>query len=356
MRCLVWLVGTLTAVAAGCAEKECPPAPGASAAISAVAAATATTSATSSTAEAKLSFKVAGADKRALDLAALKAIPSEMVRQFDPYYAREKTYRAWPLAAVIEKGFAGEQGLPTKEFVLRAKDGYTVPLRGAQVFEAGAYLAYEDVDAPGWEPIGQQRANPGPFYLVWANKNQTDLETHPRPYQLASIDIARFEDVFPFTVPTGSADDSAAMKGFAHFKAQCIHCHAINRQGGRVGPELNVPQSVVEYRSADQIKAYIKNPLTFRYSTMPPHPSFSDEDLDALVAYFTAMKDRKHDDEKAPQPVSPAPSASAAPSSAPSSSSRAPRPTGKNDPFGVPVHQNDPIFGRGPSDPLDARR
>lgn len=348
MRCLVWVVGMSVVVVAGCADKECPPTPGVSAATSAAAAATAATSATSSAAEAKLSFKVAGADKRALDLAALKAIPSETVRQFDPYYAREKTYRAWPLAAVIEKGFAGEQGLPTKEFVLKAKDGYTVPLRGAQVFEAGAYLAYEDVDAPGWEPIGQQRANPGPFYLVWANKNQTDLETHPRPYQLASIDIARFEDVFPFTVPTGSADDSPAMKGFAHFKAQCIHCHAINRQGGRVGPELNVPQSVVEYRSAEQIKAYIKNPLTFRYSTMPPHPSFSDEDLDALVAYFTAMKDRKHDDEKAPQPVS-APSTSAAPSvSAPASApSSSPKPSKPRPPV-------DPIFGA--PDGLDTRR
>lgn len=319
--------------ALGC-QQECPPGPAASAPPSAAAPATASGNAPS--AAAKLTFKVRGQDVRALDRAALAAIPSETIKQFDPYYAREKTFRAWPLAAVIEKGFADEKGLPTREYVLKALDGYTVPLRGAKVFEAGAYLAFEDAEAPGWEPIGQQRANPGPFYLIWANKDQTDLETHPRPYQLASIDLARFEDVFPFTVPTGAEDGSPATRGFATFKEQCIHCHAINRQGGRVGPELNVPQSVVEYRSADQIKAYIKNPLTFRYSTMPPHPSLSDADLDDLVAYFTAMRDRKHDDEKAPQAVSPsAPSASATPSAsaAPSASAkpRTQRPTSSPD-------------------------
>ncbi len=39
-----------------------------------------------------------------------------------------------------ESGFAGEEGLSTLEYVLRAKDGYTVPLRGSKVFEAGATL------------------------------------------------------------------------------------------------------------------------------------------------------------------------------------------------------------------------
>ena len=63
----------------------------------------------------------------------------------------------------------------------------------------------------------------------------------------------------------------------------------------RVGPDLNVPQSIVEYRPAEQVKAYILNPTTFRYSNMPAHDYLKPADLDALVAYFTAMKDRKHD-------------------------------------------------------------
>ncbi|MBL9026517.1 MAG: c-type cytochrome [Myxococcales bacterium] len=291
----------------GCGSQapECPPCASASvsaASVSASAKSAAPASGPSTadaTQAAELTFRKEGERVVTLTLSDLtKAIPAETVKQLDPYYNKEKSYRAVPLAAVIELAFKGEKDLPQKEYVLRAKDGYTVPLRGSKVFEKGAFIAFQDVEVPGWEPIGQQRANPAPFYLVWAGKDQTDLETHPRPYQLAAIEIARFEDVFPRTVPKGLAADSPAQKGFALFREQCIHCHAINREGGRVGPELNVPQSVVEYRPVDQIKAYIKDPLTFRYSTMPAHPSFTDADLDAIVAYFTAMKDRKQDDAK----------------------------------------------------------
>jgi mono/diheme cytochrome c family protein len=273
----------------------------------------------------RLVFKKLDREVKSLDLdAILKAVPAETVKQHDPYYNREKTYRAVPLSHVVTLAFPGEEGLPTKEFVLRALDGYTVPLRGGKVFEDGAYIAFEDLEVPGWEPIGQQKANPGPFYLVWAKREQTNLETHPRPYQLASIEIADFEVVFPWTVPRGLAEGTPERRGFGTFREQCVHCHAINRQGGRVGPELNVPKSIVEYRPIDQIKAYIRDPLTFRYSTMPPHPKMTDQDLDDLVSYFTAMKERKHDEETAKPPgsVAPAPSSSAPP--APSSSARSP--------------------------------
>jgi cytochrome c1 len=78
-------------------------------------------------------------------------------------------------------------------------------------------------------------------------------------------------------------------------------CHAVNGEGGTVGPDLNIPQSIVEYRpDVAQLKAYIKNPATFRYGQMPSNDYLSDEDLDALVAYFRAMKDRKHDERKKP--------------------------------------------------------
>ncbi|NUO49004.1 MAG: cytochrome c [Polyangiaceae bacterium] len=291
-------------VGCGSSGGDCPPCASGQAAgpvASTAPAASGSTSAAAATASADLTFRNEGQRVATLTRDELvKAVPPETVKQLDPYYNKEKTYRAVPLAAVIELAFKGVKDLPQKEYVLRAKDGYTVPLRGSKVFEKGAYIAFEDVDVPAWEPIGQQRANPAPFYLVWANKDQTDLETHPRPYQLQAIEIARFEDVFPRTAPKGIAEGEPARKGFELFREQCIHCHAINRQGGRVGPDLNLPKSIVEYRPVDQIKAYIKDPLSFRYSTMPAHPTFSDADLDALVAYFTAMKDRKEDDPKKP--------------------------------------------------------
>lgn len=245
---------------------------------------------------------------RTLTLAQIEAkVAPETWTAFDPYYEKPKTFRALPLAKTLVLGFgASAAELEKLDFVLRARDGYTVPLPGAKLFEKGGYIAVADVDVPGWEPIGPQRANPGPYYLVWREPSQMSLDTHPRPWQLARIEIAPFEATFPHTAPTGMPADGPAWRGFALFRTACITCHAINREGGRVGPDLNVPQSIVEYRPRAQIRAYIEDPRTFRYSNMPAHPDLTEADLDAILAYFDAMKDRKHDpDASAAAPATP---------------------------------------------------
>jgi mono/diheme cytochrome c family protein len=259
----------------------------------------ASTTGSSTDAKTELALVRDGQKVRALTRGSLEAaVAPETWTAFDPYYGRPKTFRALPLAPMLSFAF----GMPAVElekldFVLRARDGYTVPMPGTKLFEKGGYLAVADVEVPDWEPIGPQRANPAPFYLVWREPSQRSLDTHPRPWQLATIEIAPFDVTFPHTVPSGLSSDTPAMRGFRIFRAACIACHAINREGGRIGPDLNVPQSVVEYRPAAQIRAYIKDPRTFRYSTMPAHPDFTETDLDALIAYFDAMKDRKHDPE-----------------------------------------------------------
>lgn len=226
---------------------------------------------------------------------------AQTVQLDDPYYGARKSYRACPLAAVLALGF----GAPIGDFAgqtvfFRARDGYAKPAPAALLAEPGGFVAFADADHargddPGWQPIDRKRADPGPFYLVWTGAAQQDTTRYPWPYQLTEIEIAPIEKLYPHIEPTGLPAAAPGRAGYAIFTGQCIACHAINREGGTVGPDLNVPRSIVEYRPADQIKAYVRNPASFRYTSMPPHPALSDADLEALVAYFTAMKDRKYD-------------------------------------------------------------
>jgi mono/diheme cytochrome c family protein len=250
---------------------------------------------------AEITFAIRGKTLRSLTRRQLTdAIAVETFTAFDPYYGKPKTYRALPLDRVLNEGFAGSDlALREQHFVLAAIDGYTVPIDGSALLAGGAYIAIEDVDAPQWQPIGPQQANPGPYYLVWRGKDQVDLALYPRPWQLARVEISEFAVSFPHTVPADEPEDSPARRGFAIFREQCIRCHAVNRDGGRVGPDLNVPKSIVEYRPEAQIKAYIRDPRSFRYGNMPSNPHLSDAQLTDLVHYFRAMAKHKFDPEAA---------------------------------------------------------
>jgi mono/diheme cytochrome c family protein len=261
-------------------------------------------SAAEETAAPVLRFARDGQTVRRLGLDKLRAQCAPRVVQVDdPYYAAPKRFHACPLGEVLALGLGEPPGaLGDRNVFLRARDGYVRPAAASQLAEPGAYLAFGDAALepdpaapPRWEPIDRRQLDPGPFYLVWTGEGKSDPHRYPWPYQLVSIELAPFESEYPHTVPRTAPPGSPARAGFALFRSECIMCHAINGEGGKVGPDLNVPMSIVEYRPEEKIRAYVRDPERFRYTSMPAHPHFDEGDLDALIAYFETMKTLKHD-------------------------------------------------------------
>jgi mono/diheme cytochrome c family protein len=250
-------------------------------------------------AEPALRFERPGAAARTVTAAELRATcPLETVEVEDPYYERRKRFLAWPLACVLEQGLGPPgAGFAEQDVLLRALDGYTRATDGAVLLEPGGYLAFADADRAGggFDPIDYRQADPAPFYVIWKGAGEKDVVRYPWPYQLAEIAVVRVEDRFPHAVPAGAAPGSPAARGFAVFRRSCLQCHAINGDGGRVGPELNVPRSIVEYRPEAQLRAFIRDPQQFRYTQMPANPHLTDADLDALLAYFRHMSQHRFD-------------------------------------------------------------
>ncbi|MGH7858464.1 MAG: c-type cytochrome [Candidatus Binatia bacterium] len=252
---------------------------------------------------AELRFLRDGEEVSRLDLEALKrAGRVETVSVEDPYYEAKKSYRAVALKDVLRAGFGvAVSKLEGEEILFQALDGYLKPASPARLSEDGGYVAFADAEHargtdPGWKPIDRRQVDPGPFYVVWAGKGQNDTHRYPWPYQLAAIEAVSFETKYPRTLPRTAGKGSAAWRGFAIFRDECFSCHSINGQGGKVGPELNVPRSIVEYRPVEQLKEYIRDPGSFRHTTMPSHRHLSGRQLDELVAYFDTMKTLKQDE------------------------------------------------------------
>ena len=251
---------------------------------------------------AEVRFAREGSLVKQTDVAAIMAACTPAtIDVVDPNYGTAKRYVACPLADVLRFGFGTPpDALGSADVFIRAWDGYDKPASAARLAEDGAFLAFGDADLSHggdlrWAPLGPRGIDPGPLYLVWTKPAQRDRRTYPWPWQIAEFEIVEFQKKYPHVMPTAVPRTAPAWQGFEIFRGECIACHAINGEGGDMGPDLNVPRSIVEYRPVAQIKAYIRDPTSFRYGKMPAHPDLSAADLDALIAYFRAMSAQKHD-------------------------------------------------------------
>ena len=211
---------------------------------------------------------------------------------YNPLMSKKKRYLALPVTDVLDFVFKNQwRSGDYSDIAFTALDGYQAVSNLDSLKEPGGYLAFQDLDwETGWEPVGRKLADPGPFFLVWTEKHQTTANAFPWPWQVAKIGILKFSDQYPAVVPLGVTTDSPVHRGFQTFRMRCLRCHAMDQQGGKIGPDLNAPQSIVSYRTEEMIKAFIKQPSQFRYSRMPDHSDLSDQQLDELYQYLKHQK------------------------------------------------------------------
>lgn len=210
---------------------------------------------------------------------------------FDPVFKRAKKYEAIPLKPYLEKLIA-DSNLDTAntEIIFLCKDGYNPGMSLSKVMQNEPYLAIRDLDAPegkNWIDTLQGKWNP--FYLVWTNHSEGD-KGYTWPYGLAHLQFKASDAVYKDAMPL----DKKMIAGFELYKEKCMKCHSMNIVGGVMGPEMNVPKNITEYWQVSDIKAFVKNPYSYRYnSKMPPVTNLKDVELDQILDYIGYMKGQK---------------------------------------------------------------
>ncbi len=210
---------------------------------------------------------------------------------YDPVFKRAKKYKAIPLKPYLAQVVVS-QNLDTAntEIIFLCKDGYNPSMSLNKVLQNDPYLAIKDLEAPAernW--MDTLRGKWAPFYLVWPN-NAKATKGYTWPYGLKFLQFKTSDASYKAAFPK----DKKQIAGFELYKSKCMKCHSINKVGGIMGPEFNIPKSITEYWQAVDIKAFVKDPYSYRYnSKMPPVEGIKDKEIDKIISYLSYMKDHK---------------------------------------------------------------
>lgn len=213
----------------------------------------------------------------------------------DVSYRRTMSYRAVPLASLLEGVEAGDhlQAVALDGFAAELPAALLLGKRGAR-----AWLAIEEPTRP-WPPLAPGKPSAGPFYLVWQNPEAGQVGPEQWPYQLAQIrTLAPVAERFPQLLPATDAD-AQSQAGFAQFQKHCMACHRLNAAGDSAfGPDLNIPHNPTEYFAGDFLQRYIRDPQSLRRWPQGRMPGFSeaqlsDVEMAQLLAYLRHMAKRK---------------------------------------------------------------
>jgi mono/diheme cytochrome c family protein len=225
-----------------------------------------------------------------------RALPTVKVTVQDPVYRKTKRYEGFWLEDVLK--LAGISLIGENVLIISSLDGYQVRLSRLRIPDAKALLAVRDLDEKtGWEVFthGKERITPGPFYIVWQATPGAKVPELPWPYQIERLEARDMVESQRRLFPQGTDTQSDVMRGFNVFMQSCVTCHSMNLQGGALGPELNIPKNITEYRDLGYLMEFIKDPDSFRARSKMPafKDTLSKEAIADVLSYFKWMREHK---------------------------------------------------------------
>ncbi|HRK03402.1 MAG TPA: c-type cytochrome [Oligoflexia bacterium] len=223
-------------------------------------------------------------------------LPMTELNVYDPVYKKEMNFEGFLLSDVL--GLMTSANLTKnlgQELVFTAEDGFAPSMFLPDHRNQRAIVAFgEKGKNGGWSEFetGKTTTTPAPFYVVWQSSKLKE-ERYPRPYKLVKLEVVNLREKFPKVFPTGNTHEKV-FRGFTTFKQHCLMCHSMNLEGGEVGPELNIPKNITEYRSEKTLRNFIRSAKSFRAkSKMPDFPQLTARELDGLMAYLKYMGGQK---------------------------------------------------------------
>ena len=188
----------------------------------------------------------------------LRSLAVTKVTVEDPVYRQTKRYEGFWLEDVLR--LAGVGLRDGDVLIVSSLDGYQARLSRLQYPGAKALLAIRDLDEPtGWEVFthGKERVIPGPFYIVWQTAPGVNIPGLAWPYQIQKLEMRDMMESRRQLFPPGAEARPEVLRGFNVFMQSCVTCHSINLQGGVLGPELNIPKNITEYRELGYLTEFI---------------------------------------------------------------------------------------------------
>jgi mono/diheme cytochrome c family protein len=183
------------------------------------------------------------------------------------------TYVGIPLVKLMQYYFPGTWEGFNGFIHFYASDGYLASVNANKARKQDAYLTFERADGKPFiidnETQNEKGLPLGPFYLVWDNLRNKDLQklgAYGWPYQVVRIELlpaSAYDKLLPADTTT------AARAGFEDWKTYCMDCHQIDGVGGMKYP-VDLRQ-LVKGKTRDELRAWISTPSSLRPgTTMPP--------------------------------------------------------------------------------------